>query len=83
MKAARFLYSTALTECCRTKALLVRSREGGFVSTESNEAVHAMARSGPRLSDWPHGKGRRPITSVAWCLWAPFSLQKPLPQSFL
>ena len=32
MKAARFLYANASSDCCRAKALLVRSRQGGFVS---------------------------------------------------
>jgi DNA-directed RNA polymerase subunit M/transcription elongation factor TFIIS len=32
MKAPRFLYSTALSECHQSKSLLVRSRDGGFVS---------------------------------------------------
>jgi len=32
MKASRFLYSIGETECCNSRALLVRSREGGFVS---------------------------------------------------
>jgi hypothetical protein len=32
MKAPRFLYSVGLSSCCNSKALLVRSRAGGFVS---------------------------------------------------
>ena len=32
MKAARFIYSAGHSQCCDHKALLVRSRAGGFVS---------------------------------------------------
>jgi hypothetical protein len=32
MRAPRFIYSNCVSECCGTKALLVRSRGGGFVS---------------------------------------------------
>ena len=32
MKALRFLYSEGLSDCCNSRMLLVRSREGGFVS---------------------------------------------------
>lgn len=32
MRTLRFLYSTASSPCCDYKALLVRSRSGGFVS---------------------------------------------------
>jgi hypothetical protein len=32
MKAPRFIYSVEASKCCNSKALLVRSREGGFVS---------------------------------------------------
>src|SRR5439155_239541 len=30
--APRFLYNTAESECCKSKSLLVRSRQGGFIS---------------------------------------------------
>lgn len=32
MKTLRFIYSTKLSRCCRQRALLVRSRDGGLVS---------------------------------------------------
>ena len=32
MRSQRFLYSKRLSSCCKSKALLVRSRQGGFVS---------------------------------------------------
>lgn len=32
MRTLRFLYSSALSPCCNYKALLVKSREGGFIS---------------------------------------------------
>src|ERR1700722_15201037 len=32
MKAPRFIYSAGNSPCCEYKALLVRSRDGGFVS---------------------------------------------------
>lgn len=32
MRAARFLYGTDVSGCCKTKTLLVRSRDGGFIS---------------------------------------------------
>lgn len=32
MKTLRFIYSNGLSDCHKTKALLVRSREGGFVT---------------------------------------------------
>ena len=32
MKALRFLCSEGLSDCCNSRMLLVRSREGGFVS---------------------------------------------------
>jgi hypothetical protein len=32
MKTKRFLYSSVPSRCCNHKALLVQSREGGFVS---------------------------------------------------
>ena len=32
MKALQFLYSEGLSDCCNSRMLLVRSREGGFVS---------------------------------------------------
>ena len=32
MKAPRFLYSESISSCCKTRELLVRSRDGGFVS---------------------------------------------------
>jgi|SRR5579859_2618092 len=32
MKTKRFIFSTKPSSCCKAKALLVRSREGGFVS---------------------------------------------------
>ncbi len=35
MRSKRFLYSTVNSRCCGNKALLVRSRSGGFVSRNS------------------------------------------------
>jgi phage FluMu protein Com len=32
MKTERFIYSTIPSSCCKAEALLVRSRDGGFVS---------------------------------------------------
>ncbi len=32
MKAPRFLLAIALSKCCESRSLLVRSREGGFVT---------------------------------------------------
>jgi hypothetical protein len=32
MKAPRLIYSTESSKCCKGRALLVRSRDGGFVS---------------------------------------------------
>ena len=32
MRAPRFLYSKTPSRCCRVKALVVRSRQGGFIS---------------------------------------------------
>lgn len=34
MKANRFLLSSTLSKCCGYKAILVKSREGGFVSQD-------------------------------------------------
>lgn len=32
MRAARFLYGTDISKCCKAKTLLVKSRDGGFIS---------------------------------------------------
>jgi len=51
MKAPRLIFADGLSTCCHAKALLVRSREGGFVSRNCLKCKKASVRV--RLTELP------------------------------
>ena len=50
MKAQRFLYGTQVSGCCKSKTLLVRSRDGGLVS---ENCLHCGRPAYIRLENLP------------------------------